>query len=386
LKIIYQINNSTDLANEYRGRNAGRAGQNPCAALSPATPSSNAIQPGLRNMTMPAWCESPIASDLIRAARAEVMDPFPRQVLADWLERIDEPDALEMCRVLRASFDCDEIVHLQSDAAKRLYPIIGARRGWFFGQCIATNDPMEKLWLASPCSIELPGGFLLEFEYIPSGTFIMGSPPGEKGRRDNENQHQVTIQNPFYMGKYLVTRAHWNSALEIQMDKNLLPKDGSLPCIVRGWENAMTFCGAVGQLTRKNIMIPTEAQWEYACRAGSTTPFHFGEELDGTQANCNGFHPYGTRFGTVNLARETLVGSYPPNPWGLFDMHGNLWEICADWNSDYPGEGKSVYASGGSKRRASRGGCWESFGVGCRSAERYYDNNYRMGIRVMMEA
>jgi formylglycine-generating enzyme required for sulfatase activity len=122
--------------------------------------------------------------------------------------------------------------------------------------------------------------------------------------------------------------------------------------------------------------LPTEAQWEYACRTGTTTPFNFGSVLNGDKANCNGNYPYGTSVKGKYLQRTTEVGSYPANAWGLSDMHGNVWEWCADWYGSYPGGGAVVNPVGSStgSRRVFRGGGW-NFNAGyCRSA--YRDNGH----------
>jgi len=117
--------------------------------------------------------------------------------------------------------------------------------------------------------------------------------------------------------------------------------------------------------------LPTEAQWEYACRAGTTTAFHFGDVLNGDKANHDGKYPYGTEKKGNNLEKTTVAGSYPANAWGLYDMHGNVAEWCLDWYDDYPG-GSVTDPTGPSSGevRVYRGGCWSSYGYYCRSADR----------------
>jgi formylglycine-generating enzyme required for sulfatase activity len=119
--------------------------------------------------------------------------------------------------------------------------------------------------------------------------------------------------------------------------------------------------------------LPTEAEWEYACRAGATTPFHFGSQLNGREANCCGIYPYGTTEKGPFLQRTTTVGSYTPNAFGLFDMHGNVWEWCQDWyDGDYYKSSPVDDPKGPEKAsaRVFRGGCWAPDGAFCRAAAR----------------
>jgi len=137
--------------------------------------------------------------------------------------------------------------------------------------------------------------------------------------------------------------------------------------------------------------LPTEAEWEYACRAGTTTPFHFGSQLNGRQANCNGTVPYGTDTEGPNLEKTTPVGNYPANAWGLYDMHGNVWEWCSDWYGEYPA-GSVTDPSGpaAGSYRVFRGGSWGNDAVCCRSAYRdWHDPSIRLfilGFRVALSS
>ncbi|MBU6295079.1 MAG: formylglycine-generating enzyme family protein [Planctomycetes bacterium] len=337
-------------------------------------------------MPLPEFCGSETAMDLMSRARADVNDPVPRLILADWLERIHEPDAHEMCQVLRASFNGSDLVLLRQETASRLHPVVGARRGWFSGPWLGHGGELERLWLASPHTVELPGGELLELEQIPAGTFMMGSPESEEERFDDETQHEVTISKPFYMGKYPVTQAQWQAV----MGNNPSDFKGErLPVENVSWDDAMAFCGKAKQKTGQGFRLPTEARWEYACRAGTTTPFHFGSQLNGTQANCDGSVPYGTTIKYPSLGKTSSVGSYPANNWGLYDMHGNVWEWCSDWYGDY-GNNRVTDPQGAisGEARVLRGGSWSFFAMACRAAYRgrlypsYRRNNY--GFRVLL--
>lgn len=315
--------------------------------------------------------------ELMRRARAEVDDAAPRLILADWLERRSEPEAQEMCQVLRASFDGNNLVLLQPETAERLYPLTGARRGWFSGPWLGHGGELERLWLASPQTVELPGGVPLELEYIPSGTFWMGSPQKEKRRARDETRHKVTISSGFYLGKYPVTQAQWQAV----MGKNPSHFKGELlPVETVSWDDAVSFCKTLCRKTKLDYRLPTEAEWEYACRAGTTDPFHFGTELNGIQANCDGKIPYGTTSRGACLQKTSPVGTYPPNRWGLFDMHGNVRDWVADWYGKYPNEPLTdpVGVPSG-KFPVMRGGSWGDQGENCRAASRLWYNSQNIG-------
>ncbi len=214
------------------------------------------------------------------------------------------------------------------------------------------------------------------FCFIPRGTFVMGSPLTEAGRGTAEAQHPVTISHDFWMARYECTQSMWESVMGRNPSSN---RNNSRPLPVEtvSWNEIAE--GADCFLARMNsrkalpagwrFALPTEAQWEYACRAGTTTPFSFGSVLDGSQANCDGFLPYGTTKPGFHAGRTTPVGSYPANPWGLEDMHGNVWEWCADaFVSEFPGGTDPLVTAG--TGRVQRGGSWR-FNAGlCRSASR----------------
>jgi formylglycine-generating enzyme required for sulfatase activity len=227
----------------------------------------------------------------------------------------------------------------------------------------------HELELLNTRTFDLGNGINLEMVPIPAGTFMMGSPDSEAGRSSDETHHKVTISKPFYLGKYQVTQAQWqqvmgNNPSRFQGDKFLSVENVS-------WADTKAFCLKLKEITRASFGIPTEAQWEYACRAGTTTPFHFGSQLNGRQANCDGTVPYGTDTKGPNLEKTAPVGKYPANAWGLHDMHGNVWEWCADWYGDYPtGSVTNPIGLPAGSLRVSRGGGWFNGAVRCRSAVR----------------
>ncbi len=216
----------------------------------------------------------------------------------------------------------------------------------------------------------------LEMVEIAGGTFLMGSPYDELKRTNNEDpQHRVTIQ-PFFMGKFAVTQAQWRAVASLPKIKIDLDPDPSefrgsnRPVEKVSWHEAVEFCDRLSRKTVKKYRLPSEAEWEYACRAGTTTPFHFGETITPELANYNG-DTYGTGSIGVYRKQTTEVGSFPANAFGLYDMHGNVWEWCADcWHDSYRGapiDGSARITSVG-PRRLMRGGSWDYDPGFCRSA------------------
>ncbi|MEI6346883.1 MAG: formylglycine-generating enzyme family protein [Bacteroidota bacterium] len=210
----------------------------------------------------------------------------------------------------------------------------------------------------------------IEWANIPAGTFSMGSDISEVARRDNEVQHQVTI-NAFKMSKYEVTFEQYD-AFCVATKRNK-PSDagwgrGKRPVINVSWFDAKAFADWMG------CRLPTEAEWEYACRAETKTPFNTGGNILTTQSNFDGNFPY---IGDVKgeYRQKTLpVGSFAPNAWGLYDMHGNAWEWCSDWYVDYKttAENNPKGPETGTYR-VFRGGSWINYARLCRSAIRNYD-------------
>ena len=233
----------------------------------------------------------------------------------------------------------------------------------------------------------------LEMMLIPGGTFIMGSPPEELKRRDRESpQHSVTVQ-PFFMGKYQITQAQWRFVAQLpQVNKELDPdpsnfKGDNRPVERVSWYDAVEFCDRLSRHTKRQYRLPSEAEWEYACRAGTTTPFHFGETITTNLANYQGTDneeykwsgSYGSGPKGVYREETTAVGSFGvANNFGLYDMHGNVWEWCQDdWHNNYEGAPTdgSVWLDNeeSSNKKLLRGGSWYNVPGNCRSA---YRGNY----------
>jgi len=232
--------------------------------------------------------------------------------------------------------------------------------------------------------INLGQGVTLEMVPIPGGAFLMGSSEDEKGRYSDEGpQHEVTVPE-FWMGKYPITQAQWRVVAELPQIKLKLDPDPSIfkgdkrPVENVSWYEALEFCARLSGHTGQTYTLPSEAHWEYACRAGTTTPFHFGETLSKSQAN-------------FSEKTTTDVGSFLPNGFGLYDMHGNVWEWCLDhFHDSYkgaPADGSAWVTKGDSNRRMLRGGSWDDNLWDCRCAFRYVIisglRDFNIGFRVV---
>lgn len=209
----------------------------------------------------------------------------------------------------------------------------------------------------------------MKFAWIPPGTFLMGSPTNEVGRSHDEIPHRVTLAKGFYLGVYLVTQEQWQSVMG--HDPSRFKDERNLPVDGVSWHDCLDFITSLRQGDRYPYRLPTEAEWEYSCRAGTMTPFHFGETISTEQANYNGNYAYGDGSKGVYRGKTTPVGSFPANAWGLHDMHGNLMEWCADWHGDYAnGDLADPQGPTSGKLRVLRGGSWYLNPGNCRSARR----------------
>ena len=251
----------------------------------------------------------------------------------------------------------------------------------------------------------------MKLNLIPTGTFSMGSPRSEPERQRTETLHEVTISRPFYMGVHEVTQSEFATIMEgIELHRRpAFPGDRN-PAENVEWKNARYFCERLSEREEekaagRRYRLPTEAEWEYACRAGTKTAFHYGDELSSEQANFNGNFPAGTAEKGAYLRKTAAVGSYPANAFGLHDMHGNVSEWCADfYDPDYYenspekdplGPPLGVVATDfdnfGDKNffMVVRGGCWLDEGRACRSAYRFKampNTQYKLiGFRVVCE-
>ena len=229
--------------------------------------------------------------------------------------------------------------------------------------------------------------FAPELVVIPAGQFMMGSPEREEGRYDNEGpQHRVTIGQRFAIGRYPVTFDEYDRFCEAKGQKK--PEDpgwgrGRRPAINVSWDDAQAYIAWLSQETNRAYRLPSEAEWEYACRAGTTTRYSFGDAITPDNAN----------YADSGLGRTSEVGGYPANPWGLHDMHGNIWEwVEDDWHENYrgaPADGsvwKETKTGSGPRLCVLRGGSWGGDSWLCRSAFRVgggsHYRGYDIGFRV----
>ena len=232
---------------------------------------------------------------------------------------------------------------------------------------------------------------------IPAGRFLMGSPPEEPERSESEGpQHDVQIAAPFAMGVYAVTFDEYDQFCSVTTQRK--PNDEGWgrrerPVINVSWKDAKRYCDWLSEQSGRAYRLPSEAEWEYACRAGTETPFHFGNNISTYQANFNGDIPYNAGARGNNRDKTVPVGSFASNTFGLYDMHGNVWELCLDnWHENYRGapDDGSAWESSRVTARVLRGGSWGLNAAAARSAARNFnapDHNYmRLGFRVLCES
>jgi formylglycine-generating enzyme required for sulfatase activity len=240
---------------------------------------------------------------------------------------------------------------------------------------------------------DLGNGVKLTMVKIQAGKFLMGSPESEQQRQFDESpQHQVSVPE-FYLGQTLVTQSQW---LAIMGNNPAFFKgNDKLPVEQVSWLDAIDFCQKLSQKTGRTYRLPSESEWEYACRAGTTSPFAFGETITPSIVNYDGDYPYGAAAKGKRRGETTPVGSFPPNLFGLYDLHGNLYEWCLDEadNGDYNGAPTDGSARGDissrdeQRQRLLRGGSWTFYASTCRSALRYrlsaFDRHMSVGFRIV---
>lgn len=222
--------------------------------------------------------------------------------------------------------------------------------------------------------VDIGKGVSLELLIVPAGKFTMGSPISEPGRTNNELEHEVTISKSFFLGKYEVTQAQW----EAIMDENPSSEGGAkLPVTDVSYEDCQKFIKKLNEKTSGGFRLPTEAEWEYACRAGTKTSYAFGERFGKDQAN----------FYDSNIGKPVAVGSYKPNAFGFYDMHGNVDEWCNDWYGPYAKEPISnPKGPTEGKYKILRGGAFNFDASYQRSAIRNFirptDRDHNLGFRI----
>ena len=243
-----------------------------------------------------------------------------------------------------------------------------------------TDPPSDKISIPSeagpgvvaPSDLSIKVGqidVLMEMVLIQPDTFIMGSLESEIGHLPNESpQHQVTITKPFYMGKYEVTQAQWIAVMGSSNNLSYFKGD-NLPVEKVSWDDCQTFIQKLNALGQGTFRLPTEAEWEYACRAGTQTRFYWGDDSDYSNVR-----DYAWYFNNSSTTTHD-VGMKRPNAWGLYDMSGNVWEWCQDWSDSYSNVSqKDPAGANNGDGKVIRGGSWIDSTNNCRSAVRY--NNY----------
>jgi uncharacterized protein (TIGR02996 family) len=335
-----------------------------------------------------------IERTLLSALHADPADQTCWLALGDWLEESDQTDRAELLRLRLALQDLE------------------TRSGGPAYRCRADRERRLRRLLergVPPVVPVLVNSIGMELALVPAGTFWMGSPEGEPGRYyDEDPRHKAQITRAFYLGVYPVTQAQYQgvtgtnpSHFRDRGEGAPLVRaidTGNFPVECVSWHDAVELCARLSALPAESsagrvYRLPTEAEWEYACRAGTTTLFHYGDALSSDLANFDGTQPEGNVPRSRNLKRTCAVGSYPPNVFGLYDMHGNVWEWCHDWfdesyYSHSPARDPAGPAAG--SRRALRGGGWFYGAKTCRSAFRYryepHARHYAFGVRVALTA
>ena len=260
---------------------------------------------------------------------------------------------------------------------------MGYRNNWLLLLALAASTALGE----SPrppsqtddITVKMPGAGEMRFRLVPAGRFMMGSTEREKdGDEDEKPVHEVVISKPFHLGRFEVTCAQWTLVM------GTLPKDaGDDPAAaVSGvsWEQCQTFIRKLREHGFGIFRLPTEAEWEYACRAGTTTRFYWGDDPDFAKAGDYAWHK-GNADG-----RARPVGQKKPNAWGLYDMSGNAWEWCSDWYGPYP-SGRQVDPEGPEtgKTHVMRGNGWRWGPKYCRSANRFYRaKGHATGLRLVL--
>jgi uncharacterized protein (TIGR02996 family) len=319
----------------------------------------------------------------LQAIQDNPEDESTWSILADWLEEQGDSPRAELVRL--------QLLLRSGDSPER-----------------PTREDRLRALLASgvqPCVPALTNSVGMKLALIPPGRFLMGSDAGEKDRQDGESpRHEVEITSAFYLGVYQVTQEQYEKVMGInpsqftssgsRSDRVADLDTRSFPVDSVSWEQAVAFCQKLSTLGKEKgrvYRLPTEAEWEYACRAGTSAAYFFGDFFTSEQGNFDGNFPYGPVDKGPYLSRPVRVGSFAANAFGLYDMHGNIWEWCSDWyGAEYYAQSTSSDPKGPRRGtlRSQRGGSWYSYGWACRSACRSWcsptDSADRHGLRVAM--
>ncbi len=253
--------------------------------------------------------------------------------------------------------------------------------------CVASNSSENKYAnLKKEITVELPPGTEMDFRLILPGSFMMGSSEVEKDREKDEGpQHKVTIKKPFYIGVYEVTHAQWKEVMgQIRDNAGFLGSNFDGPMQTTSWIECMEFIEKLNAMKLGKFRMPTEAEWEYACRAGTDTRFHWGDDPNYEEIDEYAWYDVNAE------GRSHEVGEKEPNPWGLYDITGNVYEWCSDWYAPYSAELQTdPTGPEDGECKVFRGGEWFNPAQNCRSAFRGKFSSeswlYFGGLRLVME-
>lgn len=327
------------------------------------------IQPYIEERCEPPSTE-PVTSSLSKE-RAGSSEPIPISKTVE-TRKSQEEEGIGYIKTQPFEFEYATIVNFKFSGRGKTYEIQRDRRqAEFFTQYLDNSVTLEMV-------------------LIPAGSFKMGSPPSENNRKSNEEPQHTLKMPTFFMSKFAITQEQYEQV----MGNNPSELKGmKRPVEQVSWNDAVGFCKVLSQKTGRTYRLPSEAEWEYACRAGTAMPFHFGETITTDLANYNGERTYASGSKGENRQQTTEVGSFSPNAFGLYDMHGNVWEWCEDtWHDNYigaPTDG-SPWINNNDTRYLLRGGSWFDSPDVCRSANRHQDPaghvNNRYGFRVLYHA
>ncbi len=324
------------------------------------------------------WQAEQILTRLTEVKAQLEWEAAPEPLRAWWLA-FEQAEPTRLALVLRVA---EELAHRKATLAD------------FFNACAHSQTPdiQANLHYLAYTRLKRKGELPGELVELPGGTFTMGSPASEAGRSNDEGPQRAVTVAPFHIGKFAITQAQWSVAAgwpKVERDLNPDPanfKGDDLPVESVSWEDAVEFCQRLSEKTGMQFRLPTEAEWEYTARAGTTTAYSFGDD----DKLLNQYAWFSNNSGN----QTHPVGTKLPNQFGLYDMHGNVWEWCQDvWHNSYegaPADGSAWLSGGDSSRRVLRGGGWGNDTFNCRSANRFDlardDRNINFGFRVVVSA